>query len=104
MLNQQQKEKLKANWGDKADSMACKAEVRVYDPTSPWRCYIYAMNPEDENQVCVLVRGFEVETCEMDMRDLQSMFNVEGEGPIVDMEFRPRQVSQLFKLLNEGKL
>ncbi len=40
MLNSDQKTKLKASWGEKASSMACMGEVRVYDTLSRWECYI----------------------------------------------------------------
>jgi len=102
MLNNKQKEKLKASWGEKASSMACMAEVRVYDPLSPWECYIYAMNPDDEDEICCLIKGFFVEVAEWRLNELASCFNAHGEPPKIDYEYRPRRVSELFKILNEG--
>ena len=100
MLNNKQIERLKANWGDKARSMACLAEVRVYDPLSPWECYIYAVNPENEDEICCLIKGFFVEATEWSLSELASRFNAEGEPLCIDMEYRPRQTAYLFKKLN----
>lgn len=103
MLNDRQKEKLKASWGDKASSMACMAEVRVYDPLSPWECYIYAMNPEDEDEICCLIKGFFVEVTEWRLSEIASRFNANGEPVEVDYEYRPRRAAELFKILNQGR-
>ena len=104
MLNIKQQEKLKANWGEKASSMACMAEVRVYDPLSPWECYIYAMNPDDEDEICCIIKGFFVEVCEWRLSELASHFNAHGEAPEVDKEYRPRRAAELFKKLSEPEL
>lgn len=104
MLSHKQKEKLKANWGEKASSMACMAEVRVYDPLSPWECYIYALNPEDEDEISCIIKGFFVEVTEWSLSELASRFNVEGERPIIDQEYRPRRAAELFKILSESEL
>lgn len=104
MLNQTQKEKLKANWGEKASSMACRAEVKFHDPASSWACYVYAMNPSDENEISCIIKGFDLEVCEWRISEIERMFNVNGEHPIIDMEYRPRLACELFKLLSEGKL
>jgi hypothetical protein len=102
MLSHNQKEKLKANWGAKADSMACRVEVRVYDPLSNWECYIYAMNPENEDEICCLIKGFSVEVIVWSLSELASRFNQEREMPLIDNEFRPRMVAELFKLIIKG--
>jgi hypothetical protein len=104
MINSKQKEKLKASWGEKASSLSCLAEVRIYDPLSPWECYIYAMNPENEDQICCLIKGFFVETCEWSLSELANRFNVEGEAPVIDKEYRPRRAAELFKKLNETEI
>lgn len=101
MLSNLQKEKLKTNWGEKATSMACLAEVRVYDPLSSWQCYIYAINPDDEDQIACLIKGFTLEACEWRLSELCSRFNAEGESLQLDVEYRPRRVSELFKKLSE---
>ena len=104
MITEIQKQKLKANWGDKASSMACKAEVRIYDPSSNWCCYVYAMNPQDEDEISCIIKGFEIEACEWKMCAIESMFNAQGERPVIDEEYRPRMACELFKLLSEGAL
>lgn len=101
MLNTKQKDKLKANWGDKASAMACMAEVRVYDPLSPWECYIYALNPEDEDEICCIINGFSLEICEWRLSEIATRFNAEGEAVQMDNEYRPRRAAELFKILNQ---
>lgn len=102
MISHSQREKLKASWGDKASSMACMAEVRVYDPLSPWECYIYAMNPDNEDEICCIIKGFFVEVCEWRLSEIASRFNANGEPVEVDHEYRPRRAAELFKILNQG--
>jgi hypothetical protein len=99
-----QKEKLKASWGEKASSMACMAEVKVYDPLSPWACYIYALNPDDEDEICCIIKGFVIEACEWRLSELARRFNCEGEGVQIDHSFRPQLASKLFKILNQGAI
>ncbi len=103
MLTTKQLEKLKASWGEKASSMACMCEVRIYDPLSPWSCYIYAVNPDDEDEISCIITGFEVETCTWRLSELTSRFNAEGEPPQVDYEYRPRRAAELFKILSEER-
>ena len=82
--------------------MACLAEVRVYDPMSSWECYIYALNPEDEDEICCIIKGFFVEVTTWKLSELFQRFNVEGECPVVDYEYRPRRACDLFKILSEN--
>ncbi len=102
MLNHKQKQNLLNNWGEKANSLQCKAEVKIYDPLSGWECYIYALNPEDEDEIACIIKGFFVEICDWRLSEISTHFNAEGEQPIVDTEYRPRLVCELIKILNEG--
>ncbi len=101
MISQNLKNKLMANWGEKADSMACMAEVRIYDPLSPWECYIFAMNPEDEDEIACIFNGYSVEVCDWRLSEMATMFNELGENPLIDYEYRPRQAAALLKKLTE---
>ncbi len=103
MLSNQQKDKLKSSWGDKATSMSCMAEVRIYDPLSAWECYIYAMNPEDEDEISCIINGFTIEAIEWRLNELYERYNVEGEPVQLDQEYRPRRAAELFKILHERK-
>lgn len=100
-ITPKQKEKLLANWGEKANSMACLAEVRVYDPLSSWECYIYALNPDGEDEIACLIKGFFVEVCDWKLSELAERFNAEGEPLEIDHEYRPRMTAEIFKRLNE---
>ena len=101
MLNPQVKEILLKNWGEKADSMNCYCEVKFIDPLSSWACYIYAMNPKDEDEIaCMVYDHGEVEVCDWSMKELMLTYNREGEYPEIDHEYRRKRASELFKKLN----
>lgn len=104
MINHIIKKRLIENWGSKADSMTCRAEVRYYDPLSTWQCYVYAMNPEDENSIqCVVShRKNERPVCmDWTIKELERAYNEHGEGVEIDHEFRSREIGYILKKLNE---
>lgn len=103
MINKSTIARLMANWGDRADAMACNAEIRLYDSSSDWCAYIFAMNPEDPDQVVCIFNGFDVgvETASMD--HLLGLFNPNGDFPLIDRDFRPMDAQILLKKLTERK-
>ena len=105
MINHKQIEKLKANWGDNADSMNCRAEVRFYDPLSAWQCYVFAMNPSNENEVECIIKVGRSESATTErwfLSEIYNLFNSDGEGVVIDNEYRPQHAAELFKKLNQG--
>lgn len=107
MLNNKQIEKLTANWGEKADSMACFAEVRVYDPLSFWECYIFALNPEDNDEIDCIVKVGKDQAPTVErwfLTNIKGLFNYHGEGVQLDNEYRPRRAAELFKKLSELRI
>jgi len=102
-LSDKIKEVLKGNWGEKADALNCYAEIKFIDPLSDWACYIFALNPNDENEIDCLIKGQTIELCKWSLIDLGNCFNSEGERPKIDTEFRRTRASQLFKKLSEGR-
>lgn len=104
-IDSKQSAKLKDNWGAKAESLQCQAELRVYDPLSDWQCYIYAMNPDNENEIMCLISGgknIEPVTVDWTLYEMSLLYNSHGEGVEIDTEYRPRQTAELFKMLNRG--
>lgn len=102
MLNNKQKNKLLNNWGEQADSLACKAELRVFDPLSSWQCFIIALNPEDGDTIACIIsadKSLPPEYTEWSLKELAMLYNSYGEPPIVDYEYRPRNAEQIFKQL-----
>lgn len=87
---------LKANWGEKSDTLNCKPLVRLFDPLSKWCCYIFAMH-EDENLVhCIIYNpldGPEIYT--LNTLDIYTMYNEHGESPMIDEEYRPIAITTL---------
>lgn len=92
---------LKKNWGSKADALDCYAEVKFIDHLSTWRCYIFAMDENEEMVQCLLysdAMGVEIYT--ESMQNIQAMYNEEGEHPSLDKEFRRTRVSEILSRLN----
>jgi len=91
---------LKSNWGDRATCMACFAEVKFIDELSGWSCYILAMNPDNEDEIACIVKGFDVELCTWSLRELKQSYNSIGEAPCIDLEYRRVRALELFKRLS----
>lgn len=79
--------------------MECNAEVRVFDPLSPWECYIFALNPADDDEIACIIRGFGVEVTTWSLNKMELLFNIQGEAPQIDSEYRPRQAREVYKQL-----
>lgn len=96
--------KLKANWGDPATSMACKAYLRYFDPPSRWQCYVLAVDPENgDDMTCIVQVGRAVpDLVQWKLSEIPKLYNGEGEPPKLDDEFRPIVAAQLWKQLSEG--
>ena len=100
MLSYNVKEKLKRNWGDKASALDCYAEVKLIDPISSWCCYIFAMDEEEELVQCLIYsNAIGVDICCQRIDDIYTMYNEEGEHPIIDEEYRKMRVTALLRRL-----
>jgi hypothetical protein len=100
MISQKIIEHLKKNWGEKADSLNCYAEVKLIDLLSSWCCYIFAMDESEEIIQCLIYSnmfGAVIETQRMDY--ILSMYNKNGEHPWIDREYRRMKVTELLKRL-----
>lgn len=104
MLSPKLKEALKKNWGEKANTLNCFAEVKLIDPLSSWCCYIFAMDQNEEMIQCVLYSdAIGVEVYTQCIYDIYSMYNEEGEHPVIDTEYRRIRVTELLRKLSEGR-
>lgn len=100
MISPKIKQKLKENWGEKAKTLNCFAEVKLIDLLSSWACYIFAMDESEEVIDCVIYTdalGAEIYT--LYIIDVQQMYNEHGEHPVVDDEFRRIRVIELLRRL-----
>ncbi len=103
MINAKLKEILKDNWGERAESLNCYAEVKFFDEKSRWACYVYAMNPQDENEIaCIIDNGGELEETTWFLSEMLQCYNDLGEHPTIDKEYRKIKASHLFKILRRG--
>lgn len=69
------KETLESNWLHKDDG-DCMAVYRLYDPQSDWECLVYAQNPDDQEEIAVLVTHPTPELCVDRWRDLDAAMNI----------------------------
>lgn len=100
MLTEKTKDALKKNWGERADSLNCYAEVKLIDPLSSWCCYIFAMDKDEEYvQSLLYSHAIGIEIYMQSIYDIYRMYNQDGEHPIIDHEFRRTRVSELIKRL-----
>lgn len=91
---------LKDNWQDEITSLYGYCYVKFIDKYSDWSCYIYAINPRDEDEILCVLNVPYVECCKWSMRDLQHSYNECGEHPVIDHEFRRTPVQNVLKRLN----
>jgi hypothetical protein len=100
VLSHKHKEALKKNWGEKAEALDCYAEVKLIDPLSSWACYIFAMDKNEELIQCLLYSdAIGVEIYTQYISDVCSMYNEEGENPLIDEEFRRMRVKEIIRRL-----
>lgn len=99
MLTSKQIKRLVANWGERADALDCNAEARIYDPMSKWECYIYALEPTEQDEIACIINGETVELTTWMLADLRTVFNSLGEGPQNDLGFIPIRITRLLKKL-----
>lgn len=100
MLSESIKDNLKANWGEKADALECLAPIKIHgiDYDGEWCCFIFAMNPEDEDEVMTLTRDrqdYELMLWSVDY--IFNLFGNDGEYVKIDHEYKPRNVKTLLK-------
>ena len=101
MLNQEILDALKANWGEKANAMNCYTEVKFVDESGKWYCYVYALDPNDEDTIaCILPNPRAIE---WSLKELYATYDLNGEYVQEDQEFRRIRTAELFKKLSEGK-
>lgn len=98
MLNKKILDKLQENWGERANSLNCYAEVRFYDPFSSWSCYLFAMDPMEQDDIqCLVSEGEFFCIIHWKLHQLYSAYNCEGNSPFLDDEYRPIHMSTLVK-------
>ncbi len=100
MFNNHIIQALKNNWGDRAHSLDCYAQVKLIDPLSSWCCYLFAMDENEEYVECLFytnLMGIDIQT--MRLSSITSMYNEEGMNPIIDEEFRKTKITTLIKRL-----
>jgi hypothetical protein len=98
------KDMLMENWGTKADSMQALAQIKFIDEHSKWACYVYALNPEDEDTVACIIESPECfEICDWSLNEIYRLFNETGESPEIDEEYRPMKAINIVARLREYK-
>lgn len=91
---------LMTQWGEKANSLSCDILVKYIDPLGDWACYIYALDPTDQDTIrCIVVDHDDFEVIYWSLEELYKTYNREGDFPIIDEEFRPWNAQKFLKRL-----
>lgn len=61
------------------------------------------MNPENEDEICCIIKGFFVEICTWSLSELANRFNAHGERVQGDDEYRPIRAFDLLGILNKRR-
>ncbi len=94
-------QRLLKNWGESADSLQCKAEIRLYDAESGWECFIYAINTDDLNEIKCIIHAESLEICDWTIEELKNCYNYCGDAPTIDYDFVPRECNEIIRSLKE---
>jgi len=101
-MNNNIKQALMKNWGERAESMQCYAEVKYILPNQKWSCYVYALDPNDEDTIKCLVPSCSDVAVEWCLTGLLNTFDHHGEYVQVDHDYRKKNVAVLYKKLIEN--
>lgn len=102
MINSKQRTRLYANWIHR-ETLTTNAEVRLYDPLSPWECYIIAMNESFPDEIYIILNGAYPETATWTLSEVIQCYNSLGDHPVVDEHFKPENAGRLLRKLNDKK-
>lgn len=97
------KQHLKSSWGDQASALDCYAWVKFTDSEGLWDCYIFSMNPENEDEIMCIIDSVDLEITDWTMTELVLSYQHMGQEPLIDTEFRRQRVNELYKRLREER-
>lgn len=103
MFTEKQKEKLKSNWGDKAECLECEALHKFIIHSGRWECYLLGMNPENEDEIYCIWNGYNLSAEKGFLNFIMNIYDERGDNPILDKSFRPRKASEIFKNLRDER-
>lgn len=103
MISGRVKDLLKRNWGEKAEAMACYAEAKLMHPRRAVAWYLFAMNPEDEDEICAIVANPFPSAYRGSLSEILEAYQGVAEDLQLDQEFRRIRADVLYKKLQEGR-
>lgn len=101
MIPEYIQKRLQRNWGEKADSMDCKVECRLYDTSSDSEWYLYAQNPNEQDIVLCIENTDTLEAAAI--ISLDELQNYKRNFLQLDDEFRPRNAAVVYEELRKWK-
>lgn len=103
MIPSDVQQRLRLNWGERADAMLCNIECRIYDPESKWEWFIYAQDPDDTDCLLAIECDFFIEAGVIISKSfLESLYNHDGEEMKYDEDFKPRNALLFWKKLKRS--
>lgn len=101
MIPQKTLDKLELNWGDVAEGMACKCELRIFDPTSSRELYVYAINQDDDLFKAVYADSKTVDNIQEQFHELVMYLREMPDAFQIDNYYVPRNINEVYKKLKE---
>jgi len=95
------KKQLLRNWGEAAEALNCFCPIKYIDKASHWECFVYALNPSDEDEILCIINAMSVESTKWSLKELLSCYNAEGDYVVIDDEYIPVHLTNILKRLNE---
>lgn len=103
MIPETTKQRLRDNWGEKADAMECYCEIKFMSENPRWECYIYALDPDNNDSIaCIIPEGSQL-LWEWSLKELNQAYDRQGENFWIDEEFRRIKASTLYRKL-QGRI
>jgi len=92
--------RLRENWGVRAESLNCFAEIKFMDGTSGWCWYLLALDPDDDDTIkCIVDEGDGPEIMNWTLGELETFYDSHGESPKIDREYRRMKADLLYSKL-----
>ena len=75
---------------------------KFFHPFSDWKWYVMNQDPADPNYLWGIVKGFEIETGSISLKELEDL-KIMGLPMERDTSFRPTPAKEIWERLNKGE-
>jgi len=94
-------EKLQKQYSQ-GDSFEQDVIVKIFDRCSQWTWYLMNQDPENQDYLWGIVKGFEIEMGSVSKKELESIQGKMKLGLERDLYFKPLKAKEVWEKLNRG--